>query len=85
MMGMPNRGGGNPMQRMMQMMTMLPKFMQDPVGAMMSCGLNVPNNIQGNPQAISNFLLNSGQMTQEQYDAVAPLANMAQSFFGRKS
>lgn len=88
MMRMPNQGGQNPMQRMtqmMQMMALLPKFMKDPVCAMMSCGLNIPDNIQGNPQAMTNFLLNSGQMTQEQYDTVAPLANMAQSFFGRKS
>ena len=79
MMRMPNPGN------MMQMLRMLPKFMQNPIGAMMECGMNVPENIQGNPQAITNFLLNSGQMTQEQYNTVAPLANMAQSFFGRKS
>lgn len=77
-MRMPNPGN------MMQMLRMLPKFMQNPIGAMMECGMNVPENIQGNPQAMTNFLLNSGQMTQEQYDTVAPLANMAQSFFGRK-
>lgn len=79
MMRMPNPGN------MMQMLRMLPKFMQNPIGAMMECGMNVPENIQGNPQAMTNFLLNSGQMTQEQYNTVAPLANMAQSFFGRKS
>jgi len=79
MMRMPNPGN------MMQMLRMLPKFMQNPIGAMMECGMNVPENLQGNPQAMTNFLLNSGQMTQEQYDTVAPLANMAQSFFGRKS
>jgi len=79
MMRMPNPGN------MMQMLRMLPKFMQNPIGAMMECGMNVPENLQGNPQAMTNFLLNSGQMTQEQYNTVAPLANMAQSFFGRKS
>jgi len=79
MMRMPNPGN------MMQMLRMLPKFMQNPIGAMMECGMNVPENIQGNPKAMTNFLLNSGQMTQEQYNTVAPLANMAQSFFGRKS
>lgn len=79
MMRMPNPSN------MMQMLSMLPKFMRNPIGAMMECGMNVPENIQGNPQAITNFLLNSGQMTQEQYNTVTPLANMAQSFFGRKS
>ena len=78
-MRMPNPGN------MMQMLRMLPKFMQNPMAAMMECNMNIPQNLQGNPQAMTNFLLNSGQMTQEQYDAVAPLANMAQSFFGRKS
>ena len=79
MMRMPNPSN------MMQMLRMLPKFMQNPIGAMMECGMNVPENLQGNSQAMTNFLLNSGQMTQEQYNTVAPLANMAQSFFGRKS
>ncbi len=73
------------MQNMMKMLSMLPQFMQNPVGAMMSCGMNIPQNIQGNPEAITNYFLNSGQMSQDQYNAVAPLANMAQSFFGKKS
>ena len=85
MMMMPNQGGQNPMQKMMGMLSMFPKFMQNPVGAMMSCGMNVPQNIQGNPQAMINYFLNSGQMTQEQYNTVAPFANMAQNFFGKKS
>jgi len=85
MMRMPNQGGQNPMQQMMRMLSLLPKFMKDPFGALMSCGLNVPENVRGNPQATTNFLLNSGQMTQEQYDTVAPLADMAQSLFGKKS
>lgn len=85
MMRMPNPGGQNPMQNMMKMLSMLPQFMQNPIGAMMSCGMNIPQNIQGNPEAMTNYFLNSGQMTQDQYNAVAPLANMAQSFFGKKS
>lgn len=84
-MRMPNQGGQNPMQRMIQMLTMLPQFMQNPIAAMIGSGLNIPDNVRGNPQAMTNFLLNSGQMTQEQYDTVAPLANMAQNLFGRKS
>lgn len=79
MMRMPNPGN------MMQMLGMLPKFMQNPMAAMMECRMNVPQNIQDNPQAITNYLLNSGQMTQEQYNTVSSLANMAQGFFGKRS
>jgi hypothetical protein len=75
---MPNPGN------MMQMLGMLPKFMHNPMAAMMECGMNVPQNIQDNPQAITNYLLNSGQMTQEQYNTVSSLANMAQNFIGKK-
>jgi len=78
MMRMPNPGN------MMSMLGMLPKFMQNPMAAMMECGMNVPENIRSNPQAITNYLLNSGQMTQEQYDTVSSLANMAQNFIGKK-
>lgn len=79
MMRMPNSGN------MMQMLGMLPKFMQNPMAAMMECSMSIPENIQGNPQAITNYLLNSGQMTQEQYNTVAQLANMAQGLFGKRS
>lgn len=78
MMRMPNPGN------MMQMLGMLPKFMKNPMAAMMECGMNVPQNIQDNPQAITNYLLNSGQMTQDQYNTVSSLANMAQNFIGKK-
>ena len=79
---MPNQG--NPMQMIMRAMQIMPQFLRNPVGAMMSVGLNVPPNIQDNPGAILNYLMNSGKMTPDQYNQCEQLANMAQPFLGKK-
>lgn len=80
----PFGNNGNPMALIMKAMQMFPQFIQNPIGAMMSSGLNIPQNIQNNPGAILNFLMNSGQMNQEQYNQAQQLANMAQGFLGKK-
>ena len=76
---------GNAMQAIMKAMGMFPKFMQNPIGAMMSVGLDIPPNIANNPGAILNYLTNSGRMTQDQYNQAEQAANLAQTFLGKKS
>lgn len=83
-MGPFNRGNGNMMGRVMQAIRLLPQFMRNPIAAMMSVGLDIPPNVQGNPQAMLNYLANSGQMSQEQYDTAEQMASLAQGFIGRK-
>ena len=81
-------GQGSPMPgpfgNMMSMFSKFQEFMQNPIGYFMSSGINIPQNIRNNPEAITNYLRSSGQMTEEQYNQAAQMANMAQSFFGKK-
>ena len=53
--------GGQNMQSQLQ------KLMSNPVGFLMERKLNIPSEIQSNPQQIVQHLLNTGQMSQERY------------------
>ena len=45
------------------------QFKKNPIGFLMQKKLNVPANIANNPNAIMNYLLSTGQITQAQIDA----------------
>lgn len=65
-------------------------FMGNPMQMMMKNKLNVPQNIQGNPSEIIQYMMNSGQITQEQYNWAQNTAKQIQSnpqfmqMFGKK-
>ena len=60
------------------------QFMTNPVGFMLGSNLNIPQNIQNNPEAITNYLRSSGKMTEDQYNQSLQMAQMAQTLFGKK-
>lgn len=82
MMGnMGNMGGmgamgniGNMFGNMTNMMNMFNQFKQNPIGAIMSMGFNIPQNVQNNPEATVNYLRNSGQMSDQQFNMFSQLA-----------
>lgn len=56
----------------MQIMQMLPQLKNNPMA--MLGGLGIPQNISNNPQAVIQNLMNSGRITQEQYDQAMQMA-----------
>lgn len=66
----------NPMFNMMNVLSMLPQLKANPLGMLRQYGFNVPNNIN-NPNDIIQHLMNSGQVSQEQYNQAR---QMAQTF-----
>ena len=77
---MPNFfGNGNPFGNMMNLVQMFNQFKNNPIGALMGMGYNIPNNLQNNPEAVVNFLRNSGQMNDQMYNQ---FSNFAQQFQG---
>lgn len=60
------------------------QFMTNPVGYMLGSNLNIPQNIQNNSEAITNYLRSSGKMTEDQYNQSLQMAQMAQNLFGKK-
>ena len=79
--GMGNMGGmggglPGPLGNIANLMTMFNQFVQNPVGAIMGMGYNVPQNVQnGGPEAIVNYLRSSGQMSEQQFNQFSQLAN----------
>lgn len=59
-------GGMNPMQ-------MLTQLKSNPLGLLRQAGFNVPTNLN-DPNAITQYLMNSGQITQEQYNKAREMA-----------
>lgn len=55
------------------------RFKQNPLGELMGLNINVPQNLGGNPEAIVNYLRNSGQMTEEQFNELSQMANQFQN------
>lgn len=84
--GQNNGGPGlpGPFGNAMNVISKFKEFMQNPIRAMLGSGINIPQNIQNNPEAITNYLRNSGQMSDDQFNQVSQLAGWAQNLFGRK-
>ena len=57
-------GGGN------NLLTQLNQLRSNPVQFLMNRRLNIPDNLNGNPQGIVQHLLNTGQMSQETYNRI---------------
>lgn len=57
----------NPMQ-------MISQIRQNPMQFFTSMGLNVPQNIANNPDAIIQHLMNSGKISQADYDRAVQVA-----------
>lgn len=63
----------------MQIMQMLPQLKNNPMS--MLGGLGISQNISNNPQAIIQSLMNSGRISQEQYNQAMQIAkNMGARF-----
>lgn len=63
---------------------MLQGLMQNPVQTLLSRNLNIPQNIAGNPQAIIQHLLSTGQISQNQVNQAMMMRNnpMYRGLFG---
>lgn len=68
-----------PLGNVMNIMNLFNQFRQNPIGALMQIGYNVPQNLQNNSEAIVNYLRNSGQMDDQTYNQCSQMANQFQS------
>lgn len=63
----------------MQLIAMLPQIKSNPMSLLGQYG--IPRNISNNPQAVIQSLLNSGKISQEQYNQAMQMAkNMGARF-----
>lgn len=57
-------------------------FMQNPMDYFSSHRLNIPQNLQNDPQGAIQYLLNTGQMSQEQLSQLQRVAQQIQNMDG---
>ncbi len=70
----------NPLYQSMQqpnMTSMLQNLKQNPMQFLMQRKFNIPQNISNDPNAIIQHLMNTGQVSQQQYNRAS---NMARQF-----
>lgn len=72
--------GGNPLGNMANLMQMFGQFKNNPFGALMGMGHNIPQRYQNDPEAMVNYLRSSGQMNNQQFNQFANLAQQFQNF-----
>lgn len=64
---------------MNNMMQMFQQFRQNPMQWLVSRGMNVPQNIANDPNAIIQYMMNNGQISQQQYNQAAQMARQFQN------
>lgn len=69
----------NPMANFFDLMQKFNQFRQNPIGALMGMGYNVPPHLQNNPEGTVNYLRNSGQMSEQQFNQFSQMAQQFQS------
>lgn len=57
------------------------QFQQNPIQFLAQRGLNIPQQYQNDPNAAIQYLMNSGKLTQQQYNFAQQFAGMA---FGKR-
>lgn len=79
-------GFGGPLGNIMNIFQKFQQFVQNPFAALMSLGnVNIPQNLSNNPEAMVNYLRNSGQMTSDQFDQCNQLTQQFQNIMPKKS
>ena len=73
--GMPVQGGmGNPMGQNIQ--ETMSQLQANPGEALKKAGYNVPEELAGNPQAMTMHLLQTGQISNPMMQRIAPMLQM---------
>jgi hypothetical protein len=62
------------MNNPMEMMNMVNMLRQNPMQFLMQRGFNVPGNLANNPNQIIQHLMNTGQISQDQYNRAMQMA-----------
>lgn len=82
-------GGGSPLNsgpfaNISNLIQKFNQFVTNPFGFLTGMNFNIPQNLNGNPEAMVQHLRNSGQMSPEQFDQLSQMANTFQQFVQRK-
>lgn len=80
---MSRQNRNDPFGSRQNMMSKYGQFQQNPMQFLANNGLNIPQEYAGDPNAAIQYLMNSGKLTQQQYNFAAQFANAAMGGRGR--
>lgn len=75
-----NSNSNSPFGNAIKMIQMLGQFANNPFGALTTMGCNIPQQLQNDPEGMVNYLRNTGQLGNEQFNQYS---NNAISFLNR--
>lgn len=58
-----------------QLMSQFQQFKSNPMSFLLQRNLNIPQQYLNNPEDAVKYLMNNGQMSQEQYNQISQIAN----------
>ena len=58
-----------------QLMTQFNQFKSNPMSFLLQRNVNIPQQYLNNPEDAVKYLMNNGQMTQEQYNKISQMAS----------
>ena len=80
---MSRQNRSDPFGSKKNMMEQFGSFQQNPMQFMAQRGLNIPQEYAADPDGAIQYLMNSGKLTQQQYNFAAQFANAAMGGRGR--
>lgn len=69
----------DPFGSMQAMMQQFQQFRQNPMQFMMQRNMNIPQQFQNDPNSAIQYLMNSGRITQDQYNTANRMAKQIQN------
>ena len=79
---MSRQNRSDPFGSKKNMMEQYGNFQQNPMQFMAQRGLNIPQEYAADPDGAIQYLMNSGKLTQQQYNFAAQFANAANAAIG---
>lgn len=81
-----NRGSVNqsPISNMTEMFKQFGEFQKNPTKFLISRNYNIPQDFNGTPQELVQHLVNTNQMSQNQFNELSGLANQMQNIFAHR-
>lgn len=81
--GPPLGNGGGPFANIAALLQKFNRFRKNPLGELLGINVDIPQNLNGNPEGMVKYLRDSGQMPPEQFNQLSQMANTFQQFLNK--
>lgn len=84
-----SNGGGfsnlpGPLGKIVNIAQKFSQFVRNPLGALLGLGVDIPQSVGNDPEAMVNYLRNSGRMSNDQFNQFSQWAEPFEKFVSKK-